>query len=139
MVDAGALYEHVGDEFCGDGRARLVLLVLARVREVGTAGADGAAIIDESGSAKVSKTTTRMRVSKERTEGRITYTTAVILRAEAIRRVCAMMQSLLVNSRRLACQHSFDSLGAARPQWVQTDSMRAPLVAVSGELAVATM
>lgn len=35
VVNACALNEHVGDELGGDGRARLVLLVLAGVGEVG--------------------------------------------------------------------------------------------------------
>jgi len=41
VVTAG-LVEHVGDELGGDGRARLVLLVLAGVEEVGDDGGDAA-------------------------------------------------------------------------------------------------
>lgn len=39
VVAAGSL-QHVRDEFGGDGRAALVLLVLARIREVGDDGGD---------------------------------------------------------------------------------------------------
>ena len=86
VVDAGTLDEHVGDQLGRDRSARLVLLVLPRVREV------GAVRITSISALRTTSWTTA--VYRLRMRGRETYTTAVMRRADAIRSVCAMMHNL---------------------------------------------
>jgi hypothetical protein len=129
VVDTGTLDEHVGDQLGRDRSARLVLLVLPRVREVGAVHFAFDMSVQPAG---------RPRSAGMRR--RETYTTAVMRRADAIRRVCAMMHNLRrpgpFRDQLLVCLGEYDGkfLGGGG-----TDSMSAPLVAVSGELAVATM
>lgn len=95
MVDPSATNEHVGDELGGDGSAGFVLLVLAGVGEVGAVDKKGTKVVSPAlmphrKRRPQSQAAVLLRSQRERE----TYTTAVILLAEAIRRVWAMMQSL---------------------------------------------